>query len=249
MSTSDLDVVLARLETVVADTVRTRSRAGYFAAMYRRVTIAVRDAVIAGRFDDNDRMARLDRVFAERYLDAYDEWQRGGRTTAAWEAAFVASGHWRPIIIQHLLVGINAHINLDLGIAAATVAPGSAISGLRADFGRVNDILSELVDGVMDRIGEVSPWVRMLDRIGGRTDQTIVRFSIGIARDQAWDLAEELATTPTQAWDGVISRCDSATTGLTGTILRPGPVLTSGLFVIRLRESNDVPHVIDLLGS
>lgn len=249
MSDSDITIVLERLEAVVHETTRARSRAGYFAAMYRKVTLSVGDAVVGGRFDDNDRMARLGRAFAERYLDAYDERQRGGRPTAVWDAAFEACEHWRPIIVQHLLIGMNAHINLDLGIAAATVASGSELAGLRGDFDRINDILSDLVEGVMDRIGEVSPWIGFLDRFGGRTDQTVVRFSIGIARRQAWALAVQLAAAPEDEWAGVIASCDSATANLTNRILRPGPILTSGLLLIRLRESSDVPRVIELLGS
>ena len=29
------------------------------------------------------------------------------------------AGRWRPIVLQHLLLGINAHINLDLGVTAS----------------------------------------------------------------------------------------------------------------------------------
>ena len=79
------------LDDVIEETRVDASRAGYFAAMYRKVTVAVRDAVVAGRFADGDRMARLDRVFAERYLDAYDQCVTAGThredVTADLEAA------------------------------------------------------------------------------------------------------------------------------------------------------------------
>jgi hypothetical protein len=249
MAVPDIDVALERLEGVIGETIRARSRAGYFAAVYRKVTAAVRDAVVAGRFDDNARMAHLDRVFAERYLDAYDEWRRDEHPTVAWQAAFNASRRWRPIIVQHLLVAISAHINLDLGIAAATVAPGRELAGLRNDFDRINDILADLVDGFMGAVGEVSPWVGFLDRFGGRTDQTLVKFSIEIARRRAWDLAVQLADAPRDDWNDLITVRDSATAALARMILVPGPVLPAGLFLIRLRESNDVPRVIEVLGA
>ncbi|MGA9594969.1 MAG: DUF5995 family protein [Acidimicrobiia bacterium] len=249
MAVPDIEVVLERIEGVITETERARSRAGYFAAMYRKVTVAVRDAIVAGRFDDNDRMARLDRVFAERYLDAYDLWRDSGHPTTAWQMAFDASLRWRPIIIQHLLVGMNAHINLDLGIAAATVAPGSELAGLRSDFDLINNILGELVDGFMDAADEVSPWVGLLDRFGGRTDQTLVRFSIEIARRRAWELAVQLANAAPDAWGGIIASRDTATAELAGAILAPGPILPAGLVLIRLRESNDVARVIEVLGA
>jgi hypothetical protein len=248
MSVAEIDVVLKRLEGVIADTISQRSRAGYFAAMYRKVTVAVRDAILAGRFDDPDRMARLDRVFAERYLDAYGAWRSGGPVTDSWSAAFVASRRWRPIIIQQLLVGMNAHINLDLGIAAATVAPGAQLIGLRSDFDVINEVLAGLIDGFMDDVDVVSPWVGFLDRFGGRTDQALVRFSIEVARRQAWELATQLAASP-QQWDSVIRVRDTATAQFTMTILRPGTILPAGLFLVRLRESNDVTRIIDVLGN
>lgn len=247
MSLSEIDVVLERLDGVVDECVRSSSRAGYFAAMYRKVTLAVRDAVVDGRFEDGSRMARLDRLFAERYLDAYAAWRSGNQPTASWQAAFEASQRWRPLMLQHLLVGMNAHINLDLGIAAATVAPGTDLPGLRRDFDTINDVLAGLVDGFFEDVSGVSPWIGLLDRFGGRTDQTVVRFSIDVARRHAWSLAGELAAAPADRHDTIVRRRDRSTAGLTRTILRPGPVLPLGLFLIRLRESNDVNAVIDRL--
>jgi hypothetical protein len=249
MAIGDIDIVLERLAAAVAESRRNGDRSGYFAAMYHKVTLAIREAVVTGRFEDGDRMARLDRMFAERYLDAYDLWRSGDEPSAAWQQAFAATRRWRPVIIQHLLVGMNAHINLDLGIAAASVAPGSDLPGLRADFDTINRVLAELVDGFMDDVNEVSPWIGFLDRIGGRTDQALVRFSIEIARRQAWALAEQLAAAPSDQWAGAIHSRDRATADFARPILRPGPQLSSGLLLIRLRESNNVPHVISVLGD
>lgn len=88
---------------------------------------------------------------------------------------------------------MTAHINLDLGIAAARTCPGEELPALKRDFDEINNILSELVDEMQDRIGTVSPWLGFLDRVGGRTDETIVDFSMGKARDAAWRFAERLA--------------------------------------------------------
>jgi hypothetical protein len=113
--------------------------------------------------------------------------------TRSWELALQATAASRPIMLQHLLVGINAHINLDLGIAAAETAPGHALAGLRRDFDRINEIIASLITRVEHHIAEVSPWIGLLDRIGGRHDEVIVRFSIEVARTEAWRFAVELA--------------------------------------------------------
>ncbi len=249
MSLAEIDAVLDRLRHVVDETRVSSSRAGFFASMYRKVTFAVREAIVAGRFRDGDRMARLDRIFAERYLDAYAAWRDGDRPSASWRAAFDATERWRPIIIQHLLLGMSTHINLDLGVAAATVAPGAELARLRPDFDTINEVLAELTDGFIDDVAEVSPWIGLLGRIGGRTDEVVVRFSIEVARRQAWVLAERLAATPSSGWAPIIDDHDQATAKFAKFILRPGPFLPSGLLLIRLRESNDTPYIIDVLGD
>ncbi len=249
MSIAEVDRVIDRLGEVVAWAKAEPSRCGYFAALYRKVTVAVRDGILAGQFDDGERMARLDAVFANRYLDAFDAWRSGGQPTRSWQLSFEKTASWRPIVVQQLLAGINAHINLDLGIAAATVAPGDAIGGLRDDFNRINSLLGGLVAGVVEDVGSVSPWVKFLDRIGGRSETVLIGFSIDIARDEAWKLATTLAALPEDRWQAEIDRVDGTAAGLGRFLFKPGVFLPWGLLLIRLRESNDVARVIDVLGD
>jgi len=56
----------AILDAIIAECTTERDRLGYFAALYRQVTIRVRDD-IAKRdvFEDNERMERLDVTFAD----------------------------------------------------------------------------------------------------------------------------------------------------------------------------------------
>jgi hypothetical protein len=55
---------------------------------------------------------------------------------------------------------MNAHINFDLGIAAAEIAPGDELPSLQHDFNEINTILARLVGQVQSEIYEVSPWIR-----------------------------------------------------------------------------------------
>ena len=117
-----IDDVLHRLGLIIDDARRDGSRLGYFAALYRNVTAEVQRGIAAGRFGDGPRMARLDVVFANRYLDAYDAYAAGRPASRCWVAAFDAASRWPPLILQRLLLGMNVHIHLDLGIAAAEIA-------------------------------------------------------------------------------------------------------------------------------
>ncbi|HWB72734.1 MAG TPA: DUF5995 family protein [Egibacteraceae bacterium] len=244
-----IDQVLDALDGIIAQALRDGSRLGYFAVLYRKVTAKVRDGIAAGFFDDGERMQRLDVAFANRYLVALSQFEqnrRPPRPTRCWELAFEAAARRSPIVLQHLLVGINAHINLDLGVAAAVAAPSQALPALRRDFDRVNEILASLVRQVQRDIGAVSPWIALLDRIGGRSDEEVARFSIEVARTEAWRFATELAPLDVAAWSGPIGARDAQVSLLTQTILHPG-LLRAGLLLIRSRESNDVRRIIEVL--
>src|ERR1700712_5050404 len=123
MEFSTIDDVIAQLDIII-DTARRRGSAdGYFAALYRRVTETVKIRIAQGAFADGPRMARFDIAFASRYVGAWRQHERGEKPTSAWSAALSCGTSFWPVVIQHLLLGMNAHINLDLGIVAAEIAP------------------------------------------------------------------------------------------------------------------------------
>src|SRR6185503_8364838 len=167
---NNIDEVVAERDRIIAAALVERSRFGFFAALYRQVTLRVRQGIADGVFDDGRRMDRLDTVFANRYLDALAAWQTGRRPSKCWRVAFEATRRADLLILQHLLLGINAHINLDLGVAAAQVAPGAALPGLRADFDRINQILAVLTDEVKLVLEQFSPLLHLVDGIGDEFD-------------------------------------------------------------------------------
>ncbi len=191
-----IDDVIRRLDLIVVGAMTEPSRLGYFAALYNRVTMAVRDGIRAGAFDDNARMARLDVVFANRYIDAYERHRAGTTTTLAWQLAFAAAARPDLSVLQHLLLGMNAHINLDLGIACATVAPGDAIHSLERDFLRINGLLASLLPLVEGQLGELSPSFDLLTGVAqdlNGLDARLGNFSMAAARRSAWRFALVLA--------------------------------------------------------
>lgn len=246
---STVDDVLAALDSNVARFRDDNSRLGYFAAMYRTVTASVKEGIEEGFFDDAERMEHLDVVFANRYLEAVRVFEHGHTPTRSWQLACAAADRWRPVVLQHLLVGMNAHINLDLGIAAAEVAPGEKLPSLRRDFDRINEILASVQRQIQRDVGEISPWIAMLDLVGGRSDDMVVRFSIEVARSKAWRFATELAPVPAEQRAGPIRARDAVVARVAWLLLNPGVVLTGALLPIRLRESDDVPRNIDVLGD
>lgn len=141
---------------------------------------------------------------------------------------------------------MNAHINLDLGIAAAQTAPGDDLADRRRDFDRINEILAGLVGGLGEQMAGISPWIGLLDRVGGRHDDELINFSLTIARRQAWRFAVELAALPVEHQAAPIRRRDTQVAQLADVVLRPG-WLRVGLLLIRSREPFDVRRTIEAL--
>ncbi len=141
------------------------SRLGYFAALYRRVTSAVRDGISNGSFQNGPLMERLDVVFASRYLDAWLR-IRGGTQAAAGCLHFMAATMLTFSFCSNCCPrDEHAHINLDLGIAAARVGPGDQLPNSKPDFDQINAILAAQIGAVASEIAAVSPLIGDLEKM------------------------------------------------------------------------------------
>ena len=249
MLADSIDEVLARLDEIIATARRERQRFGYFAMLYRNVTAEVKAGIAAGRFENGARMERLDVIFANRYLEAYEQYRNAQQSSLVWQTAFAASANWRPLILQHVLLGINAHINFDLGIAAAETSPGDELPALKNDFNEINNILASMIDEVQRRIGTVSPFLALLDHTGGRSDEAVIKFSLQIARRAAWKAATQLAAANVNERERLIATLDRQANKLANRISQPGRWLSFVALIIRSAETASVDTVLDALAG
>jgi hypothetical protein len=177
-----------------------------FNGMYLEVTKAVRDAL--PRFENPEFIERLDVVFAQFYLEAYDADGAGAWVSKAWEPLFLDRDEHR-LPLQFAIAGMNAHINNDLAHALVltwkeldlTPADGTPE---RRDYDAINDILK----GVEDRLkGTLSDAIiAEVDDAFGTADDLLAMWSIKAARDQAWDRARIMRDLPGGELDGVFDR-------------------------------------------
>ncbi len=250
MAPQTIDEVLAELDQIIHWARDGHSRLGFFAALYRNVTIKVKEGIAAGSFENGPRMEKLDVTFANRYLAAVGSFRRGEPLSKCYLVSFQLADRWPPIILQHLLSSMNAHINFDLGIAAQAVAPGSELASLEHDFNVINGILGGMIAKVRSDVEEVSPWIKLLDRIDPSGENALIKFSMDKARASAWLVANIVNSTPPDQLERKLSILDDGVAILGSLIGNPREWLLSlGLHVIRLRESSDVPHVIDVLNQ
>lgn len=225
MPPQTIEEIIARLERLIDDSLRGRRRIGYFAALYERVTSNVRRALIAGEvFQNNPRMEQLDVTFADRFLSAWEAYSEGREPTASWRVAFRNLDDPGPLVVQHLMLGMNAHINLDLGVAAATVAPTPAeLQALKPDFMKINEILGRLLGVVELELGQICPRFQRAQRLTffvPHLEERLFGFGMGAARDLAWLFAEQLVAAGEGDREHLIAKRD-AETAIVGQTLYP----------------------------
>ncbi|HTH87739.1 DUF5995 family protein [Mycobacterium sp.] len=194
-----LDAVVSALDSVIEWAIAASSRLGYFAALYKRITIAVAVAVENGAFEDGPRMERFDAAFASRYFDALNGYfhpNKFPRPTRSWQKTFDAVHRDDLIILQHMLAGVNAHIDLDLGIAAQNIAPAMKLPTLHKDFNTINAVLASQVEGLVDDINLLSPDLADLYQILAGNEIFLINQAIAAMRDSAWRFAMVLAFVP-----------------------------------------------------
>lgn len=192
MAAKTLDEVIAQLDSIIDAECARNSRMAYFPILYRKVTLRIKEGILNNEFENNQRMEKLDVLFANRYLDAYACLGANKPVAKSWQKAFEASKNSSLLIMQHLLLGINAHINLDLGIAVAeTVGDDGELMDIENDFNKINAILGAMIAQVEAKIISISPLFGLLDRFGKGREDKLVSFSINLARDGAWLFANQ----------------------------------------------------------
>ncbi len=243
-----IEEVIEQLTRIVEESKSKESRLGYFAALYRQVTITVKRRIDDGDyFDDNERMKRFDVIFANRYLNAISQMQNGSKPPESWAYAFLVSRQWWPITLQHLLLGVNTHINLDLGIAAIESVDSGGLGALRNDFIRINNLLADLVADVKNELASVWSPLRWLNRYLGDIETEIINFSMMKARDAAWAFAEELAQLNVSDRSKAIVRRDTETLNINRAVRHPGFLYNVLTKTIRLGERGPVSRIIGVL--
>jgi hypothetical protein len=247
MKATTIDDVIVYLDQIIEESKKEGSYMGYFPALYRKVTIRVKEGIENGEFEDGPRMEMLDVRFANRYLEAYFLHKSNLPVTKSWAFAFEKTKNWWPLTLQHLLWGINAHINLDLGIAAVETTGEKPIAELKNDFDKINEVLAELVEEVQDELCEIWPFLKVFLKLSGKLDDKLINFSMKLARDGAWEFAEELAITAKKDRPQAIAKRDTRIAQIAEYVY-PANILARILFgIIRVGLRKSVAKRIEIL--
>ncbi|MEP6950073.1 MAG: DUF5995 family protein [Ginsengibacter sp.] len=245
-----IDEVIAHLEKIITWCEINNNCAGYFAVLYYKVTCKIKEGINAKDFEDGLRMEHLDVAFASRYLAAFYSWIAGKQATNSWQVAFNSVSGKTLLVLQHLLVGVNAHINLDLGVATVLVMHADPLAEIHNDFNTINTLLASMIDNMEDCLTKVNPLMKLLDLNIFKYDEMLVQFSISMARDGAWSFAQELNGKTGADYENCIRTRDERIAQLGSSIAKPhGFLLKFIVKLIRLFEKKNVSNIIKLLGG
>jgi len=240
-----IDQVIEQLEALIENCIATNDRLGYFAALYHKVTVRVKDGIIKKEFEDGARMEQLDVIFANRFLEAVYQFRNKKQPSNCWLTAFQATKRRGPLVLQHLLLGMNAHINYDLGVAAVETAGTQDIHTIRSDFNSINTIIGSLIFEVLTEINRVSPLLSLFG-LHATNPSILIQFSITNARDGAWSFAEDLSGKKSNksAYQNCMATRDGTIEKLGQSLIKQKGLLRFTRWIIHLFEWKNPAKVI-----
>lgn len=247
MAATTIDEVILQLEQLIEECEQKKDRMGYFASLYYKVTVRVKEGILNNEFEDGARMERLDVFFANRYLEAVQQHRNKQKPSGPWEVAFAACTKMRVVLLQHLLLGMNAHINYDLGIAAVDACNGNDIQSLHKDFLSINNIIGSLTYEVTNEISRISPLLSLMGLHAANGESVLIQFSIGNARDGAWSFAEDLFGKQHEARTSCLAARDASIRKLAGALKQPKGLIRITTFFIFLFEWKSPRKIIGAL--
>lgn len=249
MQATSPDQVILYLDSIIRVSRRTNSRVGFFASLYKQVSHTIHDAIDERKFDDNERMARVLVTFANRYFAALSTYRNKGTPSGPWNQAFKMTRRRTLNVLQHLLLGMNAHINYDLAITVATVVTADEMAGFKPDFMRINKCLGSLMLPSIYECGRIWPIISFADKCLDHDEIYVMDAGMDVARDLAWHAANQLITLPSPAKDEYLIQLDKQVTALARPIIKP-PEGTEFLNIcLTLADRDSVAQDIDILNN
>ena len=242
-----IDDVIHNLDRIIEWSIKAESRIGYFTVIYKRVTVAIREAINAGVFDHGNVVEQLDVAFGRRYfnaLNAYFHSDTFKGLTLPWAVALSGDQDDHAIILQYMLAGLNAHITFDLGLGLIEVAPNS-LDTLTGDYQRVGNLLCAQIPGIVKVVDELSPDLR-LTRWLLPNEIGLLKDALTKLREGAWLFAIYMATHPQKAMAKAWNQ-EAWTAALSSWYLQPTELWTPLPRLIRAvakHESDDVANNI-----
>jgi Family of unknown function (DUF5995) len=165
------------------------------------------------------------------YVEALRAYEEGDmeRVPRAWRVAFDLGAAGEGLVIQHLVLGINAHVNHDLPIALANMGVDPNRPRRYDDHTSVNVVLGATLDALQGNVERLySPVLKLLDNLLGRWDDEFSFAIVKNARENAWQACLQLVEAQNEEeYQQARQRVNEASGELAEIIARPLSNVTS----------------------
>jgi hypothetical protein len=197
--------VIERMQEIIHRWVKESDQRAIFLNCYQLMTQNMLKELEAGEFKDPGWVEQLLNQFADYYFNALDAYEnKSPKTPIVWQQAHDAARLPNTMVLQNLLIGINAHINYDLVMALVDVLepewaklPEIHRQQRFADHCHVNDVIGWTIDDVQDNVIErLAPAMDIVDILLGPIDEWMASTLITHWRDEVWDNAINYIKTP-----------------------------------------------------
>ena len=216
-------------------------RRSVFSTLYGAVSVAARERVAQRSFEDNQWVQRYAVGFANMYRVALEHYEAGrlAEVPRAWQLCFDFSAGGNGLVLQDLLLAVNAHVNHDLAFALSAVSIGPDRASRHRDHTRVNQIFASVLETATERIASLyAPGLRTIDESAGQIDELVGLFSIEVARESAWEGAVSLANARIDTERKLTAKLISSRAAVMARLLRAPSLNPALIACLRRLEQN-----------
>jgi hypothetical protein len=198
-------------------------RRSIFVTLYGTVSAEIRDRLATGFFADSAWVQRYAVAFANLYrvAVAHEEAGRTDQVPKSWQICFDAARDGRGLVIQDMLLGVNAHVNHDLPFTLHTVSIDPDRDARYRDHAAVNAVLASVAGRATERLAALyAPGLRSITEAAGPLDEILSTFSLEVARESAWEAAVALTNARTGVERRLTGRLIESRAALMARLLR-----------------------------
>jgi len=190
-----------------------------FLEVYKIVTTDLNNAINSGVFHNGTWMAEIAIAFGNMYRTALYEFLLGNLTAVpgSWRIAHTLAKSDTGLVLEYLLLGMNAHINRDLahGVAMVGTSPDSDLK--LEDYQKMNDILITAFNQSAYLLAEkYIKFLMPIYNVSQSLEDLLFGKVVWQARSLAWDQAIELETN----YAATSALIESTSTGLANLLIQ-----------------------------
>lgn len=156
-----------------------------FNTTYKIITSGVKELLGTGYFQSDELMQALDVRFAHYFFSPLEAYVKGNRTPPAWKALFDTCPRNSLFQAIYMGLGVNAHVNNDLGQALFDVIPAESYL---EDFLKVNRVIKDQTPLVISSLNEEGTIVNVGKNLMLPLYSFILQRTIESWRNYAWDV-------------------------------------------------------------